>query len=94
MTPPQPVQTTMPPPEEPRRMSVAQIALIVVVVGFVVWYLVTALPPEAEPFGTITAGTIGTRYTGDCLLIRDETPYDGYANLIFRESIGAVLGAV
>ena len=76
MTPPQPVQTTMPPPEEPRRMSVAQIALIVVVVGFVVWYLVTALTPEAEPFGTITAGTIGTRYTGDCLLIRDETPYD------------------
>ncbi len=76
MTPPQPVQPVQPSPEEPRRMSVAQIALIVLVLGFAVWYLVTALTPEAEPYGVISAGTLGTRYTGDCLLIRDETPYD------------------
>ena len=76
MTPPQPVQPVMPPPQEPRRMSVAQIGLIVLVLGFVVWYLVTALTPEAEPFGTIQAGTMGSRYAGECLLVRDETPYD------------------
>ena len=76
MTPPQPVQPVVPPPEEPRRMSVTQIALIVVVLGFVVWYLVSALTPEAEAFGKISAGTLGSRYSGDCLLIRDETPYD------------------
>ncbi len=76
MTPPQPVQPVPPQQEEPRRMSVAQIALILVVLGFVVWYLVTALTPEAEPYGRISAGTLGTRYTGDCLLVRDETPYD------------------
>ena len=76
MTPPQPVAPVQRPPEEPRRMSVAQIALIVAVLGFAVWYLVTALTPEAEPFGRISAGTLGTRYSGDCLLIRDETPYD------------------
>ena len=76
MTPPQPVQPVAPPPEEPRRMSVTQIALIVVVLGFVVWYLVSALTPEAEAFGKISAGTLGSRYSGDCLLIRDETPYD------------------
>ena len=73
MAPPQPVQ---PPPEEPRRMSVFQIMLIVAVLGFVIWYLVTALTPEASPYGRITAGTMGTRYTGDCLLVRDETPFD------------------
>ena len=73
MAPPQPVQ---PQPEEPRRMSVFQIMLIVAVLGFVIWYLVTALTPEASPYGRITAGTMGTRYTGDCLLVRDETPFD------------------
>ena len=76
MQPPQPVQPVTPRPEEPRRLSVAQIALIVVVLGFVIWYLVTALTPEAEPYGVISAGTLGTRYSGDCLLVRDETPYD------------------
>ena len=35
-------------------------------------------------------------YRGNKLVLinRDETPYDGYANLIFREPIGKVLGAV
>ena len=76
MQPPQPVQPVQPQPGEPKRMSVVQIMLIVAVIGFVVWYLVTALTPEAEPYGTITAGTIGARYSGDCLIVRDETPYD------------------
>ncbi|MBQ8074021.1 MAG: hypothetical protein IJ231_09710 [Clostridia bacterium] len=76
MQPPQPVQPVQPRPEEPKRMSVPQILLITVVIGFVVWYLVTALTPEAEPYGRITAGTIGSRYSGDCLIVRDETPYD------------------
>ena len=76
MTPPQPVQPVQGPPEEPRRMSVAQIALIVIVLGFVVWYLVTALTPEADPYGIIRAVTLGSRYAGDCLLIWDETPFD------------------
>ena len=76
MTPPQPVQPGPQQPEGPRRMTVAQIGLIVAVVGFAVWYLVTALTPEADRFGTITAGTLGSRYSGDCLLVRDETPYN------------------
>jgi len=75
MEPPQPVEMPQQ-PQPKKRMSVAQIMLIVVVVGFVVWYLVTALTPEAEPYGQITAGTLGTRYSGDCLIVRDETPYD------------------
>ena len=35
-------------------------------------------------------------YGGNRLVLinRDETPYDGYANLIFRDPIGKVLGAV
>ncbi len=75
MMPPQPVQMPQPQPEK-KRLSVGQIMLIVLVLGFVVWYLVTAFTPEASPYATITAGTMGTRYTGDCLIVRDETPYD------------------
>ena len=74
MQPPQPVQ--MPTPPENKRMSVPQIMLIVLVLAFAVWYLVTSLTPEPARFATITADTIGSRYTGDCLIVRDETPFD------------------
>ena len=74
MQPPQPVQ--MPQPQENKRMSVPQIMLIVLVLAFAVWYLVTTLTPATSPYATITAGVIGSRYTGDCLIVRDETPFD------------------
>ena len=74
MQPPQPVQ--MPTQQEKKRMSVPQIMLIVLVFAFAAWYLITSLTPEAASFATITAGTIGSRYSGDCLIVRDETPYD------------------
>ena len=96
MEPPQPVQQ----PERPedRRLSVPQIMLIVLVLGFAAWYLITTLTPEASAYGTISAGTLGSRYTGDCLIIRDETPYDAEgvtsieyvaeeASTVFRGSI-------
>ena len=74
MQPPQPVQ--MPTPQENKRMSVPQIMLIVLVLAFALWYLVTTLTPATSPYATITAGVIGSRYTGDCLIVRDETPFD------------------
>ena len=74
MQPPQPVQ--FPQRQENNRMSVPQIMLIVLVLAFAVWYLITTLTPESSPYGTITAGVIGSRYTGDCLIVRDETPFD------------------
>ena len=74
MQPPQPVQ--MPQPQENKRMSVPQIMLIVLVLAFAIWYLVTTLTPQSSPYATISAGVIGSRYTGDCLIVRDETPFD------------------
>ena len=74
MQPPQPVQ--MPQPQENKRMSVPQIMLIVLVLAFAIWYLVTTLTPESSPYATISAGVIGSRYTGDCLIVRDESPFD------------------
>ena len=74
MQPPQPIQIPQRP--ENKRMSVPQIMLIVVVLAFAVWYLITTLTPASSPYATITAGVIGSRYTGDCLIVRDETPFD------------------
>ena len=75
MNPPQPAV----PPEMPRdkkRLSVPQIMLIVLTLAFAAWYLITSLTPEPAHFATITADTIGSRYTGDCLIVRDEVPFD------------------
>ena len=74
MQPPQPIQ--MPQKPENKRMSIVQIMLVVAALAFAIWYVVTALTPEASPYAKITAGVIGTRYTGDCLIVRDETPFD------------------
>ena len=75
MNPPQPAV----PPEpykERKRLSVPQIMLIVLTLAFAAWYLITTLTPEPARFAQITAGTIGDRYSGDCLIVRDEAPYD------------------
>ena len=74
MNPPQPPQA--PPPQESKRLSVPQIMLIVLVLALASWYLITSLTPSTSPYATVTAGVIGSRYSGDCLIVRDETPYD------------------
>ena len=74
MMPPQPTQFV--PQPEKKRMSMLQIMLIIAALGFLVWYLITSLAPEPEQYARVTAGTIGTRYSGDCLIIRDESPFD------------------
>ena len=75
MNPPQPAMMPEIPPEK-KRMSVPQIALIVLVIAFAAWYLITTLTPEPAHFATVTADTIGSRYAGDCLIVRDEVPFD------------------
>lgn len=70
MTPPQPPK----PPKKKLRWY--QIFLLLAAFGFAGWYLYTALAPTASPYAVITAGTLGARYSGDCLIVRDETPYD------------------
>ena len=74
MQPPQPIEIPQPP--ENKRMSVPQIMLIVLALAFAAWYLITTLTPASSSYATITAGVIGTRYNGDCLIVRDEIPFD------------------
>lgn len=50
--------------------------LVAAALGFVAWYLYTTFVPEASPYATIEAGTLGARYKGDAVIVRDEVPYD------------------
>ena len=78
--PQQPVQSV--PQQSPyyrppkHRLNVLEILLIVVALGFLAWYLVQTLVPQAAPYATISAGTLGARFSGECLIVRNEVPYD------------------
>ncbi len=78
MTPPQPTQFVPPPTKQ--RLTVPQIMIIVAALGVLIAGLIlglnNVLGQPAARYAQITADTIGSRYTGDCLIIRDETPYD------------------
>ena len=91
MNPPEPPQ--MPGRQETSRLSVPQVMLIVVVLAFLAWYLVTTLTPETAPYATISAGTIGSRYSGDCLIVRDESPYvaEGVTNVDRKSEEGSTV---
>ena len=74
MTPPQPTQFT--PPPKKKRLSVAQIVLIAAALGFAAYYLIASMATPPPEFDYVRAATLGARYSGDCLIIRDEVPYD------------------
>ncbi len=70
MTPPQPYKP------KKKKMQLWQIILVIVAVGFAAWYVYSAFAPQTAAYATIQAGTLGARYSGDCLIVRDEVPYD------------------
>lgn len=87
MTPPQPPK----PPK--KKLSLFQILLIAAAFGFCGWYLYTALVPAAATSAVITAGTLSARYEGDCLIVRDETPYDaeGVTSVDYKAEEGSLV---
>ena len=74
MQPPQQRQPVREP--EKKRLNMFQMMMIIAVFGFAIWYIVTSLTPKSSPYVMITSGTIGNRYSGDCLIVREETPYN------------------
>lgn len=70
------MQPPQPPKPPKKKMNLFQWILLLAVFGFAGWYLYSVLAPEVSPYATITAGTLGARYSGDCLIVRNETPYD------------------
>ncbi len=70
------MQPPQPPKPPKKKLNLFQILILLAVFGFAGWYLYTALAPAAATQAVITAGTLGARYSGDCLIVRAETPYD------------------
>jgi len=70
------MQPPQPPKPPKKKLNLFQILILLAVFGFAGWYLYTALAPAAATQAVITAGTLGARYSGDCLIVRGETPYD------------------
>lgn len=70
MTPPKP------PEKKHRGLSFWQMLLIAAALGFLAWYLYTTFVPATAPYATVEAGTLGARYAGDAVIVREETPYD------------------
>lgn len=62
-----------------RRLSGSDIALIVVallaVAGFAIWFLYSTYAPQAASYGEITLGNLSASHAGDCLIVRDESPF-------------------
>ena len=93
MVPPQPTQFVPRPVR--KRLSVPQIMLIVVALGFLVWYLITALIPAKPATARIGMDTYGTHYSGDCFIIRDESPNDaeGVTSVDYIAGEGVAVGS-
>ena len=79
--------------QQKKRLGIFQILLILAALGFAGWYLYTALAPVASPYATIQSGMLGARYSGDCLIVRDETPYESEAvtNITYEAEEGEVI---
>ena len=53
-----------------------QILIILLALAGTGWYLINTLSPASAPYAVIQAGTLGARYTGDALIVRNEIPFD------------------
>ncbi len=58
------------------RLKPFHVAVIVVVLAFAGWFLYSQLAPEAARYGTIALGSLSASHSGDCLIVRNEAPYD------------------
>lgn len=75
-----------------RRLSGFQWIVILCAVGFAAWYLYISFAPAAATYGTVEAGMLGAYYTGDALIVRNETPFeaDGVTSIRYTAEEGKV----
>ena len=70
-------QSPVKPPKKPSfLLKVLQMFAVAAALGAAIWYIYEALVPARDAYGVIEADTLGASYIGDCIIVRDETPYD------------------
>lgn len=79
-------------PQKPKlRLTAVHVAVIIVALGFLGWYLYTSFAPKAETRGKITAANLSATHSGDCLIVRNEVPYDaeGVTSVVYAADEGS-----
>ena len=79
-------------PQKPKvRLTVFHVAVILAALGFLAWYLVATFVPEAAKYGTIGSGSLSANHAGDCLIVRNEVPYDaeGVTTVVYDAEEGS-----
>lgn len=79
-------------PQKPRlHLTAFHVAVIVAALGFLGWYLYATLVPEAARYGQITSGNLSANHAGDCLIVRNEVPYDaeGVTSVVYDAEEGS-----
>ena len=81
-------------PQKPKlRLTAFHVAIIVAALGFLGWYLYATLVPEAARYGQITSGSLAANHQGDCLIVRNEVPYDaeGVTSVVYDAEEGSTI---
>lgn len=79
-------------PQKPRlHLTAFHVAVIVAALGFLGWYLYATFVPEAAKYGQITSGSLSASHSGDCLIVRNEVPYDaeGVTSVVYDAEEGS-----
>ena len=79
-------------PQKPKlKLTVFHVAVILAALGFLVWYLVATFVPEAAKYGQIGSGSLAANHSGDCLIVRNEVPYDaeGVTTVVYDADEGS-----
>ncbi len=79
-------------PQKPKlQLTSFHIAVIVAALGFLGWYLYATLVPDAARYGQITSGNLSASHAGDCLIVRNEVPYDaeGVTSVVYDADEGS-----
>ncbi len=63
-------------PPARRRSGFGRVLFVLAVLGFSGWYIYTTLVPTGIRTAVISSGTLGFSYTGDAMIVRNETAYD------------------
>ncbi len=79
-------------PQKPKlKLTPFHFAIILAALGFLGWYLYATLVPEAAKYGQITSGSLSATHSGDCLIVRNEVPYDaeGVTSVVYDAEEGS-----
>ncbi len=58
------------------RLSLFQVAVVVVALSLAGVYVFLQFSPETAQYGEIQSGSLSATHAGDCLIVRNEIPYD------------------